>query len=143
MSGTEAEAVLNAALDRLIPPVAELPGAGAQGIATDMARLAAEHPPHAAGLERFRTALAAIDGFAKLDGPAQDAALAGLETAAPQAFAVMLELAYIAYYSRPEVHKRIGWRTGPLQPAGFDLPPFDDTVLQQARRRAPFWRRTE
>ena len=134
---------LRAALDRLVPAAGELPGAGAMGVSDDMERMASEHPRYGQSLMRFTEALSRTSGdglFSDLAGEAQDAALRQLEATLPADFALVLELAYLAYYARPEVHHRIGWRTGPLQPLGFKLPSFDAAVLETVKRRPPLWR---
>ena len=75
-----------------------------------------------------------------LSGEAQDAVLAGIEKAHPAIFNALLDVVYLAYYSDPRVQRRIGWRSGPLQPRGFPLAPFDEAILETARRRKPLWR---
>jgi hypothetical protein len=138
---TDAErAVLRAVMDRLVPPVADLPGAGTMGLLDAVETMAHAHPPFHHAL------LALLDGlpaaaFAALAGPDQDKAIAAFESAHPAAFSAALEVVYLAYYGDPRVHGRIGWRGGPLQPGGFALPPFDEAILEKARQRQPFWRR--
>jgi hypothetical protein len=135
-------AILRALLDRFIPPFDGLPGAGSMGLADVVVGMAKGHRRYEDAIAQVVEALAQADGFANLDGERQDSAIRRVEHAARRPFELLIELAYIAYYSRPEVHARIGWRTGPLQPMGFELPAFDEAVLSKARERAPFWRRT-
>jgi hypothetical protein len=133
---------VRAALDRLVPPVDLLPGAGSLGVLDEVERMA-PHPRYDQPLLRFSKALSPAGsdgGFPTLTGEAQDAALRQIEVALPGDFALVLELVYFAYYGRPEVHHRIGWRTGPLQPLGFELPPFDEAVLEPVMGRPPLWR---
>jgi hypothetical protein len=138
---TEAERTLmRAVMDRLIPPVDDLPGAGTMGLLAAVEAMAARHVPFHRALVRLVDALAA-GGFPAAAGPTQDAAIRAFEQAQPQVFAAALEVVYLAYYSDARVHARIGWRTGPIQPRGFPVPPFDDAILEQTRKRAPFWRR--
>jgi hypothetical protein len=134
---------LRAALDRLIPPVDELPGAGTLVKLDDVDRMADQHPRYRQPLAHFTEALSLAStgsAFPSLTGEAQDTALRHIEASWPADFALVLELVYLAYYARPEVHHRIGWRTGPLQPLGFELPPFDPAVLETVKRRRPLWR---
>lgn len=131
--------VLGALLDRLIPASGEIPPAGAMGLAGDVEAIAAAHGAYATSLARCLAALP--PDFTRLDGDAQDIAVGAVEASEPRDFGILLRAVYIAYYARPEVHKRIGWRTGPLQPAGFTLPPFEEKVLDTVRRRTPFWRK--
>ena len=139
---TDAERVmLQAVMDRLVPPVDDLPGAGEMGLLDAVETMARAHPP-------FHLALLALLGglpaasFAARAGADQDKAIAHFEAAHPAAFNTALEAVYLAYYADPRVHARIGWRTGPLQPGGFTLPPFDEAILEKPRQRQPFWRRT-
>jgi hypothetical protein len=133
-------AVMVAVLDRLVPAVDDLPAAGAMGIADDVERLVTGDDRFGGALVRFVAALPT--GFATLLGDDQDRHISAIQASLPADFALVLEISYIAYYSRPEVHARIGWRTGPLQPLGFELPPFDESALDKTRQLEPFWRRT-
>ncbi|MFO1159827.1 MAG: hypothetical protein U1E60_13380 [Reyranellaceae bacterium] len=130
---------LRAMMDRLVPPIDDLPGAGTMGLLAEVEAMADRHAP-------YRRALLALSGalgtaaFSGLDGPAQDAAISQFEKADPATFEAARALVYLAYYGNARVHQRIGWRGGPLQPRGFDLAPFDELSLETARKRAPLWR---
>ena len=132
---------LEVALDRLIPAVDVLPGAGAMGLVPEIQRMADGHVRYADCLGWFGAALAGFADFSLLDGERQDEAIGAIEVANPADFGLLLELVYLAYYSRPDVHARIGWRSGPLQPLGFELPPFDTSSMEAIRQRPPFWRK--
>jgi hypothetical protein len=138
---TDAErAILRAVMDRLVPPVGDLPGAGTMGLLDQVEAMAGAHHP-------FHFALLALLGglpagsFAARGEADQDKAITRFEVAHPAVFNAVLEVVYLAYYADPRVHGRIGWRTGPLQPDGFTLPPFDEAILDKGRQRPPFWRR--
>jgi hypothetical protein len=138
---------MRAVMDRLIPPVDDLPGAGAMGLLEDVERMAIQYDRYARSLRKFLDAVSHVSpgtghSFVALDPDRQDEAIRAIEASAAEEFANVLEVIYLAYYSRPEVHARIGWRTGPLQPRGFALPPFNESVLDAVRKRRPFWRRT-
>jgi hypothetical protein len=138
---TEAErAALRAIMNRLVPPVDDLPGAGTMGLLGEVETMAARHPPFHRALLRLLDGVAA-DAFPAQAAPAQDAAIRAFEQAEPVVFKAVLDVVYLAYYGDERVHRRIGWRTGPVQPRGFTLPPFDEAILETARQRAPFWRR--
>jgi hypothetical protein len=138
--GARERATLAAVMDRLVPPVDDLPGAGALGLAGTVESLAARHPPYGGALRAAMARLAGSD-FLESAGPVQDERLRDLERSDTATFAAVLDLVYLAYYGDARVHRRIGWRGGPLQPAGFELAPFDEAVVETVRRRAPFWRR--
>jgi hypothetical protein len=138
---------LRAVLDRLLPPVGELPGAGAMGLAEVVERNAQRSPSMRSGLLSVLDALSldpglhVTGGFQALKPEQQDEAIRTIEVSMAEPFAQFLRLAYVTYYGDPRVHARIGWPSRPLQPDGFELPPFDDAVLEKVRRRKPFWRR--
>lgn len=133
--------ILNAVMDRLVPPIDDLPGAGALGLASEVESLARRHPPYQRALATFIEKLAP-QWSAGLPAAQRDALLRDLEAADGAAFNAVLELVYLAYYSDPRVHRRVGWRGGPLQPEGFPLAPFNPEILRTIRQRKPFWRQT-
>lgn len=137
---TETErTALAAVMDRLVPPIDDLPGAGTMGLLGDVEAMADRHAP-------YREALLALSGalgtaaLSALDGAGQDAAIGRFESAEPAIFEAVRAMVYLAYYGNERVHRRIGWRGGPLQPRGFTLPPFDEASLEMARKRQPLWR---
>ena len=108
-------------MDRLVPPIDDLPGAGAMGLLDAVETMARAHPP-------FHLALLALLGglpaatFAGLAGADQDKAISRFETAHPAVFNAALEVVYLAYYGDPRVHgaDRLARRapaTGRLCPA--------------------------
>lgn len=145
---TDAELqLLKLAMDLIVPAVDELPGAGEMGLADKAVDLANRVPEFGDALKRTLDALAldpsarAEGGFAALDEEQRTAALMVLESSMPAVFDKFVDLVYVAYYSDERVHKRIGWRTGALQPLGWELPPFDPAILENVSKRKPFWRK--
>ena len=137
---------MRAVMDRLIPAVDDLPGAGSMGLLEQVEGMAASYSRFGKALARFAEALSmdmsveAQGGFLSMDGEQQDEAIREVEAALQDDFNLVLETVYLAYYGDPRVHRRIGWRTGALQPMGFKMAPFDDAVLEKVRQRQPFWR---
>lgn len=145
---TDAELqLLKLAMDLIVPAVDDLPGAGQMGLADSAVDLANRVPEFGDALKRMLDALAldpsarAEGGFAALDEEQRTAALMVLESSMPAVFDKFVDLVYVAYYSDERVHKRIGWRTGALQPLGWELPPFDPAILENVSKRKPFWRK--
>jgi hypothetical protein len=136
-------AAISAVMDRLVPPIDDLPGAGTMGLLDEVLAMAERHAPYRRALLGLRAAFGRPVMFLDLDDAARDDALRRFEQAEPAVFAAMLAMVYLAYYGNERVQQRIGWRGGPLQPRGFDLPPFDELVLETTRKRQPLWRRVD
>lgn len=138
---------LKAALDRLIPPVDDLPGAGSMGLAETVERYSNRSSAMRSALVAVLDALSldpglhVSGGFQALKPEQQDEAIRTIEVAMGDKFGQFLKLVYVVYYMDPRVQQRIGWESRPLQPEGFELPPFDEAVLEKARQRKPFWRK--
>ena len=146
---SEQEALLAAVLNRLIPAVDGMPGAGDLGIIATIDHTMAAYPL----LRRLICdGLVAIEvesarqgqtGFISLDGDRQDAVLEAIERASPAFFAALIDHTYRGYYTHPHVYQAIGYVHRPPQPLGRALPPFDPAMLEKQRQRAPFWRQVE
>ena len=101
------------------------------GLASNAEELATRIPKYGLATRRVLDAIAldpsarAEGGFAALDQDQRNSALKTLEASIPETFDNFVDLIYIVYYSDERVHKRIEWRTGPLQPLGWELPPFN------------------
>ncbi len=147
---TEADrTTLATVLDRLIPAVDDLPGAGEMGLAREVERRARRNHRLRGALVATMDALSldlsahAAGGFNALEPEAQVEALEEIERSIPDKFTPFLQLVYTVYYMEKSVLEHIGWTTGPVQPDGFDVEPFDEAILVNARQREPFWRETE
>lgn len=139
--------VLSAVMDLIVPAIDELPGAGEMGLAEDAEKLARKEAKYGVSLRRVMEALSlepsarAEGGFAALDEGQRIAALRVLEANMPGYYGDFVDLVYIVYYSDERVHDRIGWRSGPLQPLGWEMPAWDSSVLETVSKRKPFWRK--
>lgn len=133
--------MLGGAMDVLIPPIDDLPGAGAMGLASEVVSLASRHRPYNHALSLFTQKLE-TKWSAQFADSQKLALLQALEASDPTTFNAVLELVYLAYYADPRVHRRVAWPGGPLQPRGFLLAPFNPESLHTIRERPPFWRQT-
>ena len=137
---------LSIVLNRLIPAVDDIPAAGEMGLEEQILNIVDTIP-------RLRSAVLAsiaafesdpiIDakgGLAALSEEEQDQVIATVESYLPMTFNGFLEAVYLAYYGDPRVHKRISWRSGPLQPLGFDIKPFDYSIIDKVKHMKPLWR---
>ncbi len=147
---TDADRVtLSEVMDRLIPAVDDLPAAGEMGLGSEVERMAGEVPRYGEAMESVLGALStdplsrATGGFRALSPDDRDNAIRVIERNIPEDFGTFLEVVYLAYYSQAAVHERIGWVGRPPQPEGFDMPPFDESILETVRKREPFWRKVD
>ena len=138
--------VLKAVMDLIVPAVDDLPGAGELGLAAQAEELTERVYDYRGPLLDVLDALSlepsarAEGGFAALDDEQRTTALNVLEASMPKRFDMFVDLVYIVYYSDERVHQRIGWRSGPLQPLGWEIPPWDPSILETVSQREPFWR---
>jgi len=122
-------------IDTLLPGDADWPAAGSlDGLA---GQVAADAAPDAL--------LAALPAdFTALDVAAREDALRALEAAGPVAFERLVTACYLAYYTHDRVRAALerltGYEARPPQPLGYELPPFDERLLETQRQRPPFWR---
>ena len=134
-------------MDIIIPSIDDVPGAGEMGLAKEAEELAARIPEYGESLHRILEALSlepsvrVEGGFAALDEEQRMSAIEVLEVNMPKYFDKFVDLIYIVYYSDERVHERIGWRSGPLQPLGWELPAWDPAILDKVSKREPFWRK--
>ena len=99
--------------------------------------------------DRFRPALEALiaelpSSFVEDSPEARTNSLEAAERRIPAVFDVATVAVYSAYYTRAEVLAAIeairGYKAGPPQPGGYDLPAFDPGILAVPRARTALWR---
>lgn len=132
---------LNAVLGGLLPGNDVWPSAAELGLEKRISDLAALDPDHPVVLARFLDALEGVEAMSDAD---RHTALQSMQDAAPEDFGVALVLAYNAYYTDPRVLAVVSARTGYAarapQPEGYELDPFDESILETVRQRQPLWR---
>ena len=124
---------LSVLLDVLLPGDGDFPPASATTLPARLLshpRFAATVPPVLQALTQGITAQTV--GRVERDYPAD--------------FAALLTGVYSLYYTDPGVAAALarltGYQTRPPQPAGYDLPAFDPSLLAVPAARAPFYRPT-
>jgi hypothetical protein len=133
--------LLTAALNRVIPPVGDLPGAGGMELAEEVIKRSAADFRFQDALTKVLGALPSPHDFLALDDDEPDDALRTAESSQAAAFGLWLDVVYTVYYMHPEVHQRLGWHGRSPQPEGNVMPPWDESVLGVIRKRDPFWRK--
>jgi hypothetical protein len=134
---------LTALLDTLLPgDGADWPAAGAHGLAARTTALASGVPNGAEALAAVLAALpTAFDTFAQ---PQREDVLRRIEAEESARFVAVITATYNAYYTDPAIRDIIERMTGypnrPPQPEGYDLDPFDESLLDAVKARGPIWR---
>lgn len=135
-------------LDEVIPPSGDgrLPGAGEVGLAARLGGILAATP----GLrDEVVRGLAGLDGlarergaesFAELSAEQRSAVLAESESSGGSLRSTLLFPTFIAYYQEPRVLEGLGIEPRPPFPLGYELAPFDESLLEPVRRRAKMYR---
>ncbi len=135
--------LLSILLDTLLPGDEALwPAAGQHGLAQKTRDMAALAP---GGLEALETVLKALPSTLPDESrDIREQTLREIEAAEPDAFDKVVTAAYNAYYTDPDIRDVIATLTGyenrPPQPRGYDLPAFDESLLDQVKARGPIWR---
>ena len=139
--------LLDAVLDRIIPPRENRPGAGSLGIGDFVEGVAVGEP----GLIRiFVQGLAAIeiaaaergtDGFAALTTEQKDDTLRSVEASHADFFEQLVLQVYNGYYTNLTVFDSIGYNPPSAPEPGVKLDLLDGTLLEAQRQRPPFWTR--
>ena len=138
--------LLTEVINRIIPAKDNLPGAGDLGITAFIEDTVAGAPD----LTRlFNDGLAKIGvtagkdsgcGFELLSNAAQDDLLRSIESANPVFFDQLVLQTYNGYYTSPEVFELIGYALPKPAPVGPQPELLDVTLLDQQRKREPFWK---
>lgn len=139
--------LLTGVINRIIPARDSLPGAGDLGLAAYIEDAAAGTPESTSlfnsGLVQIEVAAGrdSAEGFEALSNTAKDELLRSIETANPVFFDQLVLQTYNGYYTNPEVFDIIGYTIPKLAPPGSQPELLDVSLLDQQRKREPFWRR--
>ena len=139
--------LLSEVINRIIPAKDKLPGAGDRGIAASIEETAAATPELTRlfndGLAQIGLAVGrdSAGGFEALSNTAKDELLKSVETANPVFFDQLVLQTYNGYYTNSEVFEQIGYSLPKLAPSGSQPELLDVTLLDQQRKREPFWKK--
>jgi hypothetical protein len=136
---TRQRAALLASLDVIIPAGLGMPSAGQAGCLEYLAGVSRADEGLASELAKSLDAVqaAAKTGFGRdfeaLELKEQVATLQGLESSEVPAFRGLRDAVYEAYYTRPDVRKRLGHEFYPPERPGPLPAPFEPSVLARVR----------
>ena len=80
------------------------------------------------------------NGFAALDRQEQDAVLKELEESNPAFFDELVRQTYNGYYTNLQVFERLDYAPPTKEQAERQPELLDESLLEEQRKRAPFWR---
>jgi hypothetical protein len=139
--------ILDTIMDEIIPPSdnGKIPGAGALGVADFLpaARPYATDP--------IKSALTLInfvgEDFIKLPRPARVAILKKSELEHAEAFATLIRVTYMGYYSRSDIRPHFGVGSHPIHPQGYTVLPESHELMNEltapVRQRGKVYRNAE
>ncbi len=141
---TEAQqALLTSALNRIIPADGKMPGAGDLGVMEFVENVVAPDPKLrrlvSDGLAQISIVASLQSGqeFIELGKDGQNAALKEVQAKQSAFFDFLLRQCYNGYYTHPQIQELIGYQCP--APGEYEYKPFDESLLEPQRQRAPFW----
>ena len=138
--------LLTAVVDRLIPPQDGVPDAGAAGVAGHVEGMAGISPKSRAILIDGLKAIEAVGGrshgrgFVSLSDAQKVDVLRDVEARHARFFAALIQESYAGYYSNPAVLAAKGLPVSAPQPNGYEVEPFDASLLDSVRARGKKYR---
>ena len=138
----EQRAMLAAVLNRIVPAVGDMPGAGDLGITGFVESVAAgstgKRRTLMDGLVQIELAASERGGsFAALAEAAQVDALRAVEASSAGFFQELVTQTYRGYYTDETVCAALGYR--PPNREDYDPLPFDESLLEPVRQRGQVW----
>lgn len=139
--------LLKAALNRLVPPGGDFPGAGDLDLLDHLDRVACTTPStrrmfvegvRQIALESERRHGQSFENLASGD---QDVVLRQVEAGQGAFFEAFVSTVYQAYYNDSAVIALLGLEARPPQPLGHALPPFDAAIMRSTAGRAAIYRK--
>jgi Gluconate 2-dehydrogenase subunit 3 len=138
--------LLHGVLNRIIPGTGAFPGAGDLGV---VAYLDAVIGRSAELRWLFSRGVTQLDitsqelyaqAFGNSSDDQKDAVLRRVEATCSEFFAALVTHTYSGYYSHPSIIRLLSMDVRPPQPQGYELEPFDLSLLDRVRQRKPLYR---
>ena len=139
--------LLDRILDELIPAGSDgrVPGAGSAGVADFLPTSDRYAPnPHGAVNAVLAAVSAKAADFSGMDREGRARVLREVESEEGEAFATLVRLVYMGYYSRSEIRPLFGVGAHAVHPRGYPVAPEDEALLDEltepVRSRGPSYR---
>ena len=138
--------LLDAVVDRVIPPGDGVSGAVEIGVAEHVEGVCGVSPQTRALLTNGLKAIEATSGrtlskeFVGLTDREKIEVLEQVESRQAEFFSLLVRETYSGYYSSPKVLRAKGLPLSAPQPEGYEIEPFDDSLLAGVRKRGKAYR---
>lgn len=139
-------ALLVVVIDRIIPPADGVPGAAEVRVAEHVEGISGVSPQARSLLANGLKAIEATSGrdhskeFRDLSVEEKTAVLRDVESQHKKFFKVLVQETYSGYYSDPTVLRAKGLPVSAPQPVGYEVEPFDMSLLESVRNRGKAYR---
>ena len=136
-------------MDLLIPSIDNMPGAGSMGLIIELEKLCKKYEIVYLSIKRIINAIEldpisrANGSFLFMDQEKQIEIIETIELNLSEDFSIFLNGIYSIYYMDKNVKKRINWGYNSIQPQGFEIKPWDESILDKIKKRKPFWKNIE
>ena len=136
-------------MDLIIPAVDDLAGAGSMGLIIELEKLCKKYEIVYFSIKRIINAIEldpisrANGSFLFMDEEKQIEILETIELNLSEDFSIFLNGIYSIYYMDKNVKKRIDWEYNSIQPQGFEIKPWNESILEEIKKRKPFWKDPE
>jgi hypothetical protein len=142
----EQRELLRAVVDRLIPAADGVPGADELGVADHVEGISGVSPKSRSHLSNGLKAIEVASGrnhskgFVELSHGDRTSVLRTVESRHKEFFKALVQETYSGYYSAPAVLRAKGLPLSAPQPAGYEIEPFDMSLLGPVRKRGKAYR---
>jgi hypothetical protein len=138
--------LLRAVIDEIIPAGNGMPAASEAGVLPYLEDLADKNPNFRKTLDQSLTSLEELSQsrlhkrFFWLAAPQRVLILQTLEKLRPASFSFLRDYTYEGYYTQPKIWSLMGYQFKPTNGAAPRMKPFDESVLDQVRRKPKHYR---
>jgi hypothetical protein len=138
--------LLAAVIDRIIPPSDSVPSTAEVGVTEHVEGISGIFPPSRSVLANGLKAVEATSSsnyskrFVALSDGEKSSVLRDVEPRHKQFFDTLVRETYSGYYSHPTVLRAKGLPLSAPQPIGYEVEPFDMSLLEPVRNRGKAYR---
>lgn len=138
--------LLRAVIDEIIPAGNGMPAASEAGVLPYFERLADQSPDIGKTLDQSLGSLEELSQsqlhkkFLWLAPPQRVLVLQNMEKLRPDSFSFLRDYTYEGYYTQPKIWSLMGYEFKPTNGAAPHMKPFDESVLEQVRKKPKYYR---